>query len=772
MTRYQTMSAGRKYGSQNIHTGSSKGKILGAKFGPASGSAEQDTDAGSPPTLTNGATLHRCEYCQDLAFKFGHSKDEIQRIVRSLVDDESLWRGYVAVISAWINRGRAFLIGKTFLILRTDRVRSGVQNGCLVFEAALEGHYHIGTRYSIFGVELHISLSSLRFTGIDDFRAPDSQAPGHWFPVFVSAGKSSMFHDHAFNSGNGEAKSISLTSNANSQFTGSPLSDMIVKRPVNKYTWSERTTSQVKHWMQQCNENHTLCSSEEGNFSPLNLIEISKSTQKPAEFSLRLTTDFEGTPRYAALSYCWGGDQPLKTLKSNIDEFRQNIPYDKMPATLQDAARVSSDLGFRYLWIDALCVIQDLDVHEVHTLVAEIPKVYRYAALTIAASSSPRADHGFLNQRDIRDVPEILDTLNLGGGYYECPVQIHDFRGNPSPAMLGLYNHSMAVAPLDLRGWTLQERLLSKRYLLFSDLFTEWTCDESYSHAELLTDGFAARRVGPSGKDLPHRWNTQQALVSRGEQPNYETWHEVVEAYMQRTLSFRKDIPIAISALAKDFGAEHDYAAGLWLSHLCQDLCWRTELTDTFRDNVKMDDAFYAPTWSWWAAQSRISYLWLEYTQPDARFRLLDYTLKLAHPSAPFGYISEASLRIEACCGRVTVNLDMQESQSSSKSGYGIMYGTSGKVLSHDKGFTINWDHPNSIRFGETYLLRIIPLLCLEGEDDPLHCLVVADCAGETQKEQEYHRVGFMFISPGSWSDASRFKDWLKAQPVERLTLV
>jgi hypothetical protein len=60
---------------------------------------------------------------------------------------------------------------------------------------------------------------------------------------------------------------------------------------------------------------------------------------------------------YAALSYCWGGDQPTTTSFENISQHLIQINYTKLPATIQDALLITSKLRLRYLWVDSLCII-------------------------------------------------------------------------------------------------------------------------------------------------------------------------------------------------------------------------------------------------------------------------------------------------------------------------------------------------------------------------------------------------------------------------------
>jgi len=62
---------------------------------------------------------------------------------------------------------------------------------------------------------------------------------------------------------------------------------------------------------------------------------------------------------YVCLSHCWGSSLPLKTTKANLAEFQKSIDFDLLPKTFQDAVSFVQRLGIGYLWIDALCIVQD-----------------------------------------------------------------------------------------------------------------------------------------------------------------------------------------------------------------------------------------------------------------------------------------------------------------------------------------------------------------------------------------------------------------------------
>jgi hypothetical protein len=62
--------------------------------------------------------------------------------------------------------------------------------------------------------------------------------------------------------------------------------------------------------------------------------------------------------RYAALSYCWGDVLPLRLTKDVFEQFEKSMPISHLPKTFRDAIEATRSLGLRYLWIDALCIIQ------------------------------------------------------------------------------------------------------------------------------------------------------------------------------------------------------------------------------------------------------------------------------------------------------------------------------------------------------------------------------------------------------------------------------
>jgi hypothetical protein len=115
-----------------------------------------------------------------------------------------------------------------------------------------------------------------------------------------------------------------------------------------------------------------------------------------------------GSWDYLTLSHCWGGADIVKLKKANLIQFHKNIPLEWLPRTFLDAIRITSLLGYQYLWIDSLCIIQD-NVEDWRSVSAMMGSIYKNAILTIAALGAYDSHGGcFSNHKALP-----LTTLDL-----------------------------------------------------------------------------------------------------------------------------------------------------------------------------------------------------------------------------------------------------------------------------------------------------------------------------------------------------------------------
>jgi hypothetical protein len=110
----------------------------------------------------------------------------------------------------------------------------------------------------------------------------------------------------------------------------------------------------MQSWIRQyCSPSHELCNIITNGLPvlPKRLLKLESSGK-----SVRLiTTSQYSVNSYAVLSYCWGGDQAAKTVRSNLSAHEAGVSTRNLSASIRDALRVTAILELEYLWVDALC---------------------------------------------------------------------------------------------------------------------------------------------------------------------------------------------------------------------------------------------------------------------------------------------------------------------------------------------------------------------------------------------------------------------------------
>jgi len=91
--------------------------------------------------------------------------------------------------------------------------------------------------------------------------------------------------------------------------------------------------------------------------------------------------------RYIALSHLWGSAQHCTLTFKNLLEYQSSISWNILPKTFQDAIIFCTMLEVHYIWIEALCIIQD-DPTDWEIESAKVADVYQQSYLTLAATGS------------------------------------------------------------------------------------------------------------------------------------------------------------------------------------------------------------------------------------------------------------------------------------------------------------------------------------------------------------------------------------------------
>jgi hypothetical protein len=161
----------------------------------------------------------------------------------------------------------------------------------------------------------------------------------------------------------------------------------------------------IKTWLDDCRKSHADCRSNADVALPTRIVDVGDNRTQP-----RLVVAAGKQGQYLTLSYCWGSTSKGITLKANLNDRLNFLSLDSLCQTHRDAIEIAQRLGFRYLWIDALCIIQD-DPLDWNRESAKMFSIYRDSVLTIAASHASDGEQGIYSSRPIEVLANTAITI-------------------------------------------------------------------------------------------------------------------------------------------------------------------------------------------------------------------------------------------------------------------------------------------------------------------------------------------------------------------------
>lgn len=349
----------------------------------------------------------------------------------------------------------------------------------------------------------------------------------------------------------------------------------------------------VQKCLDNCQSRHESCLAP-STVLPKRLVYVTDQTVKLVE-----TGSLPYSP-YLTLSHCWGQNaKMMKTTKHNLDQMKAKIDWEELPAVFRDALMLTKSLGQQWIWIDALCIIQD-DERDWQQQSSEMAAVYSNSFLNIAATSSPDSHRGFFSERNTFALPPTHA--------HEIPVEpwkLEDVSATTESGLLARFAHlpchkitvgharsfttSTKIAPLLQRAWAFQELLLAPRNLHIASSEMIWECNT-------LLDcecGEIAYDTG-NGKEVKVRFsNACQGRMSKEEV--LELWYNIISLYSELKLTKPSDRPHALAGIASRFSQilKSEYIAGLWAIDIPKGLMWSP------RRFIAAKDPSIGPTWSW-----------------------------------------------------------------------------------------------------------------------------------------------------------------------------
>jgi Heterokaryon incompatibility protein (HET) len=339
---------------------------------------------------------------------------------------------------------------------------------------------------------------------------------------------------------------------------------------------------------------------------PARVVDIGDGNEK----SKILETQGKLQGPYVALSYAWGDaeDAMLKLKTTTRDDLLKEINLSQLILSHQHGIQVARELGYRYIWIDALCAIQD-DKADWIGQAKLVAQIYGNADLTIVAGRSKDARDGFLPPAYTPSAP---------------PAALHY-----QPASLPQLSRCWVSLPrsneigyLSGRGWCFQEALVSRRQIIYGEEQLSFHCRE-----EIKFEGGHFENIGQvdAWYDLTtlfhHRYQPQRLPeIPRyaRDDPVLERWYAMTSEYSSRGFYHASENHVALSStvrlfqealVARDGVGSDRYMAGLWERDMLHGLLWKgRRIEDNAAPALETPAERRGPSWSWMALIGPICY--------------------------------------------------------------------------------------------------------------------------------------------------------------------
>ncbi|KAK0750527.1 heterokaryon incompatibility protein-domain-containing protein [Schizothecium vesticola] len=403
----------------------------------------------------------------------------------------------------------------------------------------------------------------------------------------------------------------------------------------------------ISSWLHDCRGNHSFCRFTSSPPLPSRVIDV-LTRREP------FLAEPNGKQRgeYVALAYCWGPNRFLNAMTfgpsstgitghpnppTNIDEHRKQIPFAALPKTLQDAITVCRRLKIRYLWIDALCIIQG-DENEWKRESCGMADVFANATFAMAADSSEAVERGFLDR-------------------------IHHPNDTAHSARPGCISPLSWDEPLNRRAWSLSEIIFSNRMVHFTSVEMVWECNQirrwECGRQEMIQDDLSDASM--SFRAL------RNADLARGSSMAglYRIWDIIMRLFSRRQINNQpgrqdrdQERLMALSRIAGQFsktstmltGMEDSYLAGIWRGDLLKSLLWRID-TEFHQGQPSYPYPHWrrprqprAPTWSWASVEGATVIDPL--TAMEVKASVGKVAVRRLDENDPFGKVVSGMLRI------------------------------------------------------------------------------------------------------------------------------
>ena len=346
---------------------------------------------------------------------------------------------------------------------------------------------------------------------------------------------------------------------------------------------------------------HSLCQNEHGDICAKPFSATPKILPRVIDVEHRCLRKATNTDSWVCLSYVWGAAKTLTLQKQNEQHLHEpnSLTSNVLPAITEDALIVAKGLNCSCLWVDSLCIIQD-DEQDKARFISQMDAIYAWASIVLFATTGVDANShlpGVSVPRDTIHEAFTINNISLIQTYDPIQGVSIDLRTQRAKPYIG-------TSVWDTRGWTLQERFLAARALVFTQNQVYWECDLAFwcedSYRE--TPGVLAdpRKTSLCGGELNLTWKPADFIT-------FDHYYRVlVGEFSIRNLKYESDALNAFAGIINAFrrGMNIDFFWGLPACCMESSLSWgnRTSNLRRRRNTGTADGSsteVYGPSWSW-----------------------------------------------------------------------------------------------------------------------------------------------------------------------------
>lgn len=344
----------------------------------------------------------------------------------------------------------------------------------------------------------------------------------------------------------------------------------------------------LREWLITCESEHGSDCNE--SLVDADLLKEPKDVLRAIDVNKMCIVQIPQDSRFVALSYLWGKNfTQLFTTSANLPKLSTPgaLSKEKLPRTIKDAIKLTRLLGENYLWTDSLALLHD-DGFQYHD-----DWIYARAALTVVAGSGKDANAGLPGVRKEsrvfhQDIEEIHPGLRLMVSH--------------------LAEDYISTSQWDSRAWTFQERMLSRRCLLFVNGRIYFQCRRTTFCEDMempCTNGWSLDSI-----DMPTRIFREKPFVQ---------FTSAVELYTRRELTNANDILNAFTGIEQVLEKRLNTTIffGLFETMMDSSLIWESTKRLIRRPGF--------PSWTWagWLGEIQWKFVeeatsWIEWHVEDA----------------------------------------------------------------------------------------------------------------------------------------------------------